>query len=138
MTTYRSKIGLELIIPLSLLFAGLMTVFILNRIWAGLAIILAVEAFVIFTFVSTRYIVRDTSLRIISGFFYDETIDIRTITYISSIRNAMSSPAASLDRMEVRSTSHDAVLISPLDKKGFLNHLLRIHPAIVVRVPEFE
>lgn len=138
MRTHRSKIGLEFVIPLSIILGGIAALFIVNKIWPGLAVILLVIIFVAYTLASTRYTLNGSTLRIRCGLFFDRTIDIPKITSVKTIHNAMSAPAASLDRMEIRYAAHETVLISPVDKTAFLTDLKRINPKIDVDVPGFK
>jgi hypothetical protein len=138
MNVFRSKLGPELVIPIIILLGSLALLFIVQQIWLGVAIIIIVAAFVFHTLFSTRYSVLGATLRIRCGIFFDETIDIVNIVSIKEIRNAMSSPAASLDRLEVRLLSNKTILISPADRTGFLNALTTINPRIDVTVARFK
>jgi hypothetical protein len=138
MMRFRSKIGLELIIPLTILLGGMMLLFALSGIWSGFLTAFAVAAFTLHIFVTTVYTIDGTVLRIRSGFIYSLSIDISTITSIAPTRNAISSPAASLDRLIIRYNRSEYVLISPAEKNGFLNRLTALNPSISVSVPGFK
>lgn len=136
MTTYRSKIGLELVIPLGILTGGMLALFIAIGVWFGVIIVCSALLFIGHMFATTRYMVNGTSLRIVCGFFYSNMIDIRTIKSVRSTNNPISSPAASLDRMEIVCSNNERIVISPKDKTGFLNHLRSINPDIVMKDPD--
>lgn len=136
MTTYRSKIGLELVIPLGILTGGMLALFIANGVWFGVVTVCSVLLFIGHMFATTRYMVNGTSLRIVCGFFYSNMIDIRTIKSVRSTNNPISSPAASLDRMEIVCSNNERIVISPKDKTGFLNHLRSINPDIAMKDPD--
>jgi hypothetical protein len=136
MTTYRSKIGLELVIPLGVVLGGMAALFIAEKAWFGIVIVGSVLLFIGHMFATTRYTVNGTSLQIVCGLFYSTTIDIRSIVAVRSTNNIASSPAASLDRMEILCGNNKGVIISPKDKKGFLNHLRRINPGIDIAVKD--
>jgi hypothetical protein len=138
MIVFRSKVGLELVIPITILLGGIAFLFIVQKIWPGVAIVASVGVFVFYTFVTTRYTVQGNTVRIQCGLFFDETIDINSITAINETRNAISSPAASLDRMEIRLTTNTTILISPANTIGFLNTLQKINPGIVITVKGFK
>ncbi|PLS14681.1 hypothetical protein CVD28_26900 [Bacillus sp. M6-12] len=61
-------------------------------------------------------------------------IDIYTIRSISKTRNPVSSPALSLDRIEVVFNMYDAVIISPKDQEAFAAELKKINPDIRVNL----
>lgn len=138
MIVFRSKIGPELVIPITVLLGGIAFLFIVQQIWPGVVIISIVAAFVFYTLLSTRYSVSGATLRIRCGLFFDESIDIANIVSIKEVRNAMSSPAASLDRLEIRLTSNNTILISPADRTGFLKALTTINPRIDVTAARFK
>ena len=60
-----------------------------------------------------------------------ETFDIHKITSVKPTRTILSSPAASLDRIEVRA-GRRSVVISPRSKYQFVKQLLDINPSIDV------
>jgi hypothetical protein len=134
MTTYRSKIGPELVIPLGILLGGLGIFFAVKNVWPGLMIIGFVALFTGHMFATTRYTVNNTSLHIACGFLYSNTIDIRTIESVRSTNNFISSPAASLDRIELIMRNGERVIISPKNKNRFLQHLRRINAGIDILV----
>jgi hypothetical protein len=134
MTTYRSKIGPEIVLPLGILLGGIGIFFIVKGVVSGSIIIGTVVLFIGHMFITTRYTVNNTSLQIVCGFLYSNTVDIRNIESIRSTNNIISSPAASLDRMEMIMRNGERIIISPKDKKGFLNHLRRINSGIDIAV----
>jgi hypothetical protein len=75
--------------------------------------------------------VQDTVLRVQSSFIVNKKVDIKTITKIKDTYNPISSPAASIDRMQVYYGNGSSVVISPKDKNGFVAHLQQINPDIV-------
>lgn len=98
---------------------------------AGLVIVLVVGvegllfAFICWTFRSTRYEVTDREVIARSGPFRWR-IEIATIESIRPSRSPASSPAMSLDRLEIRYGHGRFLLVSPEDRIRFLD-------AIVVR-----
>ncbi|MBP9212857.1 MAG: PH domain-containing protein [Bacteroidetes bacterium] len=138
MTVYRSKIGLELAIPLTILFGGIFVIFIANGIWQGLFAPAGAAAFVAYVFLSTRYTIHNDLLHVKSGFLYSSSFPVASITSVIATWNPISSPAASLDRLEVRYGKSGFVLISPAEEQKFLNHLLSINPQIRIDVPGFR
>lgn len=132
MTTYKSKIGLELVIPICIILGGTGFLSIYEKKWIGLGIILLVIAFIAHLFLTTYYQVNGNMLKIKSGFLFNKTIDINSIKEIKETNNPLSSPAISLDRIVISYNKHDTVIISPKERKGFINQLIRVNPAIRV------
>lgn len=134
LTTYRSKIGLELVIPILIIMLGTAAPMIYGKVWSGLLIIVLTSAFIAHLFLSTSYQIESNSLKIKSGFLYNKTIDIGSIRSISETRNPLSSPATSIDRLEIKYGKYDSVLVSPKEKSAFINQLQELNPAIVVHL----
>jgi uncharacterized membrane protein YdbT with pleckstrin-like domain len=133
MKVYQSKIGLELIAPISMASSGLVVWYALNEQWVALALFVLVESFVIGTLFTTRYTIENASLKVKSGFIYNKTIDIKEITSITKTNTWLSAPAAALiGRIEIHFKTYDSVVISPKDLDEFVAHLQQINPAIKV------
>lgn len=134
MNMYKSKIGLELVIPLSLAFG--FTIFSLvyeNKGWLPLLLIILLITAITYLLISINYIVDNNTLIIKCGFIYQTKIDISDITKIEETRNPISSPAASLDRLEIYYGKFDSVVVSPKDKHAFIDELTRINSNIEVK-----
>ena len=102
------------------------------KIWIGLVINVGVAFFIWHLFSTTCYIIKDNRLEVKSGFLFKKTVDIDTITKISESHNPISSPANSLDRLEIKYGKKDSILISPKEKTGFMEHLKAINPNIEI------
>lgn len=83
-------------------------------------------------FLTTYYIINGNDLIIKCGFLFNKTIKIDTIKKIEETNNLLSSPAASLDRIEIGYNQYDSVMISPKDKLDFINQLVTINENINV------
>ena len=137
MTTFRSKPGKELIIPITFLIVGLGSLMAWQRNWPGLMIIVGVALFVTHIFLTTYYQIDGKSVKIRCGLFFNLKIDIDTIRRISETNNPLSSPATSLDRLEIkyqRDRKIDTVMISPKNKAGFIKMITDLNPAVEVRL----
>lgn len=77
----------------------------------------------------TRYKLEGNQLSV-----YWIKIDIQSIRKICKTSNPISSPALSLDRIEIIYNKYDSLLISPKDKQSFVEDLLKINPNIEVRI----
>lgn len=60
------------------------------------------------------------------------TINIKTIKSIAATRNPLSSPALSLDRLEINYGENRKIRISPEDKNGFAHAILQINSKIQI------
>lgn len=136
MTTYQSKIGLELTIPFSILIGGIGAAMIYEKDWINVAILLMISLFIVHMLTTTYYQINGDTLIIRCGFLYNKSLKIESIKKIIETRNPISSPAASLDRLELVYNTFDSVLVSPKDKMGFINELLRLKPGIEVRLKD--
>lgn len=134
MTAYKSKIGLELLIPLSVLLLGTGGVMIYNEAWLGVGIILVIILLIGHLFMTTYYRIDNQTIQITSGLFFKKSLKIESIKKVIETRNPISSPALSLDRIELIYNQFDSVLISPQDKMGFIAELTKVKPEIEIRL----
>jgi membrane protein YdbS with pleckstrin-like domain len=134
MRKYKSKVGLELVIPIAIILMTTLALMIYQKLWPGVVLIALVAAFIIHMFSTTYYVVADNNLTIKCGFLFNQTIPIQIITKISETRNPLSSPAVSIDRLEIKYNKYSTVLVSPAEKTDFIQTLLAINPAIQVRL----
>ena len=129
MTRYRSKIGLEIVLPLLMLMGALSIYLALIEEWVAVCILVLATLFTYVLFRQTIYIIDGRVLIIKVFFLVFKKVDIDTIIEIKTSRNPISAPAASLDRLEVI-CSNSSVLISPKEKKGFIRELKSLNPNI--------
>ncbi|MBX2895213.1 MAG: PH domain-containing protein [Cyclobacteriaceae bacterium] len=136
MKRFYSKIGLEIVIPLVLIFGITGTIMVMQGAWLGVAIHLFSMLLISHLITNTYYQIEDDKLRIKSGFIINKFIAIDAIRKIQKSNNIFSSPAASLDRLEIFYNKYDSVLISPKHKQEFLDELRKVNPAIEIIVPD--
>ncbi len=87
---------------------------------------------ILYMFFTTQYVVDEhNDLQIYMGKFLFKKIPIAEIKEISPSRNLLSSPAPSLDRLEIKYGKLRSVLISPKDKIGFVEELQKRNSDIV-------
>jgi hypothetical protein len=132
MTNYKSKLGLELIIPISLIFGYALFELIAEKSWLGVLIMLLTISFILYTFLSINYKIEKENLNVKCTFVINENIEIKSIRKITETYNPLSSPAASIDRIEIFYNKFDSILISPKNKKDFIKDILKINPNIEV------
>ena len=130
---YKSKIGLELVIPLTLIFGTtLFLQLIVEQNLLAIAIVVLIIILIVHMFVTTHYSINGDILEIKCGFTFKETVDIKTIKSISETNTILSAPATSIDRIEIQYGKFDSVVISPKQKLEFINDIVAINPAVVV------
>ena len=132
MKTFNAKPGLELVLPLTVLLGGIGITMAYEKVWTGLAVILLVSGFITHLFINTVYQVDQHILNIKCGFLVNISINIASIRKITETNNPISSPATSIDRLEIAYNRYDSVLISPKDKAGFIKTLKAINPGIEI------
>ena len=98
------------------------------------ALLLFLIFYVFYLFYNIRYTISDKVLKIRCGFIYNKSLNIEKITFISATKTLLSSPAASLDRIELHYDKYNSVVISPKNKGKFINDLLKINPFIINKV----
>jgi hypothetical protein len=131
---YKSKIGLELVIPLVLIFGTVLAQAISQKPnWIEITILFAVIFFVIHMFMTTNYTIESGELKIRCGFLYHKTIDIKSIKKITETNDLLSSPATSLDRLEIIYGKFDSVIISPKHKSEFINDIKKLNPNVEIK-----
>ena len=134
---FKAKVGYGLLIPTVLIITGCFVWPALDgapatALWIMAGILVPTLAFVLHMFYGTAYFIADGYLRIKCGFFRGWNINIQQISTVRRTRNPLSSPAPSLDRLELRYNKYDTVMVSPADKEGFLSALQTINPEIQV------
>lgn len=135
MKSYRSAISPILASVIGLCWLTLMWMNIMSRDLLGLALLSLVGLFFTYLYLSTTYAIGDGALHVRSGFILKERVEISKITRISRARDVLAAPAFSFDRLVIRYGNDRSILISPKDRKAFLNDLLAINPAIAIDEP---
>ena len=134
MEKFESKIDLWLILFLSILFGGIAIKLALDGVWGSLIPILVTIAFIVHMFTTTFYVIEDKKLTIKCGFLINISISVDSIKKISETNNILSSPALSLDRLEIMYNKFDTILISPKDKKEFIKAIQKMNPQVEVKL----
>lgn len=91
-------------------------------------------AFILWLWFATYYEIIGNHLRIVAGPFRSKIdIDIMEIKSIRPSRNIVSSPALSINRLEVLYGKWGIVLISPKNQEQFCEKLQKINPKIEIK-----
>jgi hypothetical protein len=102
---------------------------ILQKATVPLVIMILIILFAGWIWFGTGYKMMDNELKIYCGPFR-HTISLQDIKEIKSTRSPLSSPACSLDRMEIKFGKSKRVMISPADREGFIKMLIGKFPQI--------
>lgn len=133
MKVYKSKIdwwlGLFLVYPIFMCIKNILE----GNLYGLIGLSVVVGLILIFS-KTTRYIIIENQLIVKSTWIVNERIDISKITKIEKSNSVLSSPALSLDRLSVRYDKYEEVLISPKEKKAFIDELLKANPNIEILV----
>ena len=131
---YKSKIGLEIIIPILIILAfGFKNIMNEPKV-APIILLILVLAFITYMLTSIKYTIENQNLNIKAGFLINQNINIMNIESIKKSKNILSSPAASLDRLEIIENNKNSILISPKNKIEFIEELKKINPLIDVKI----
>jgi len=126
---YRSTISWWLILPVALLLITVLIIGLTRGAWAEAIIAILTSLLVLSIFLVTHYRIKDNFLIIRCGVLYKATIDIKEIQTIKHTNNPLSSPALSLDRIEI-TYNNKRVMISPEKTGEFIRQLQKINPQI--------
>jgi hypothetical protein len=127
---YKSKIGLEILIPLVVIIGTVTAILIINSVWIGLIICGLIILFIIGVYTGTSYkITTDNRLFIKCGFLESVDINVNDIEWIKKTSELTNAPALSLDRLEI-GYKGGRILISPKDKQKFIDDLKQLNPKI--------
>ncbi|MFK8043151.1 PH domain-containing protein [Congregibacter sp.] len=125
MIVFKSKIDLWLLLTLFFSIAvSIATAYVTFKQSGTVNIVIAVIILVFggglpaWLFSGTKYVVSDDNLRVSCGPF-SWSIPVSEITSVSETRNPLSSPALSLDRLELSYTHGKSIMLSPSDKQAF-------------------
>ena len=133
--TYRSKISLGILIFIILVFviSGFVIIDLNVKNNFGVAVYVLTILFIVYLFLTTNYTIYNQQTLIVkSGFLMNKKIDINSITKISKTNNPISSPALSLDRIEIFYNKYDSVIISPKNEQEFIQDLQKINSSIII------
>ncbi len=129
MDVFKSKIDKWLLICLILsIIACLLGASVMleegGTLYTSIAVItmIAGAGFPLWVFVSTKYIVKNGNLKIISGPF-SWIIPIESIKSVEETQSAITGPALSFDRLEIIYDEDRAIIVSPADETQFIQKL---------------
>ncbi|SHJ04310.1 PH domain-containing protein [Flavobacterium haoranii] len=98
-------------------------------------IMIATFGFMMYLLYDTNYTITEGNLKVHSGFIVNKNIPISEIKCIRKTDSLLSAPASSLtERIEVLYESKKSIIISPKDRKEFIEELLKQNSEIEVEV----
>lgn len=101
--------------------------------WIGFAINTPILIWFVHMLLNTYYTIEAETLIITCGIFSKLRIPIKDIHHIKETSNPLSSPALSMDRLEIKYEKRKFVLISPKHKNDFIDAMLAKNPQIEVK-----
>ena len=134
MKKYPSKISYGLLIFILAVLIGTTIPMIFKPVWTGLLISTAVILFTLHLFLNTYYVIDGEFLVVKSGMIFNKKVDINSVKSIKETKTIISAPALSFDRLEVKWGQYTGVVISPRDKKKFVEHMTRNNPLFDVQI----
>lgn len=134
MEKFKSKFDLWLILFLIIILGGTLIKLLYDNVWAVSLLIFSQILFIAHLFYHTFYIIENKKLYVKSGFVINFSIDILQINKISETNSIMSAPAVSFDRLEILYNKSNSVLISPKDKKEFIEAIQKINPQVEINL----
>ncbi|MEM9325716.1 MAG: PH domain-containing protein [Bacteroidota bacterium] len=135
MQIFKAKVGYAILIPtvainIACFAIPAMTGAPNSSLWILAGILIPTTALILYLFYGITYQIIGDRLWIKCGWIYNWDIHIMKIQSIKPTRNPWSSPAPSLDRIEIRYGRYDSVLISPENKEALVEALQAINPDI--------
>lgn len=133
MKTFPSKVDVK-VVALPVLVLGITTfMMVRDGIWVGVIVNLLTLALILHVFYSIRYTIDGQFLHMKVSFYKYPPIDIQKIRFIDMTNSWHSSPAASLDRMNLQCGKLGTFTVSPKDKETFVQMLLELNPNIEIK-----
>ena len=126
---FKSKVDWWLIAIILIVFAYPIVDGMMTKQYGLSITMLVVLGLIAFMFSKIKYEIDEKILKI-----WWIKVEIHTIRKNYKTRNPLTSPALSLDRIAIVYNKYDEVLISPKDKKKFVEALLKINPTILVEI----
>ncbi len=132
---FKSKVDIAL--PILFLVSSIapIVIGIREKDWIIFVILIFTIAFIMYLLYDTNYIVTEGNLKVHSGFIVNKNISISKIKAIKKTDSLLSAPAASIsDRIEVFYENSKSIVISPNDKHGFIEELLKRNSNIKIEI----
>ncbi|CAM3410669.1 PH domain-containing protein [Empedobacter falsenii] len=134
--TYQSRLSVSLVVFLFLIFSFVGIGISFNSIQQneiGIVVCILTILFIIYMYLSTIYkIINNEELVVKVGFLMNIKIDIKKIVEIKKTKSMISSPAWSLNRIEIFYNKYDSVIISPKNQTEFIQDLQKINSSIKI------
>lgn len=133
MKRYTAAVSIWLVLVLLLALGLPLSAALYQKEWLVSIILLLTSTFIVHLFLNTYYLINGNELWIKAGMLYTIKIKIEDIKRIEKSTSLLASPALSLNRFEVFYGKWDSVLISPKNRKEFIQNLLQLNEAIDIQ-----
>ena len=133
---YYSKVSYTLLSVVFIVFFGPLISIYINNGFNNNMLLMTLALIILFglilhMFFNTTYKIQNEKLYIKCGVIKYRPVNIREMKKVSKSSNIISSPAASLDRIEIRYGKFNELIISPKHKTKFVEDLQKINPEII-------
>ncbi len=130
---YKSKVDAIIVWPVIIILTIVFVLMAIDGVWPGMIFVFILGTFILHAFYNITYTIEGDELIVKTGFFTYSNIDIRQIRFIEYTRTGYSSPAASLDRINLQCGKKGTITLSPENKEAFIQLLMSIHPEIYLK-----
>lgn len=133
-TVYKSKVDFWLVLVIAAAcLVPFLAVSDLESLVIVSLVVLPMFALAFVALFGIRYIVEGATLTVKCGFFSSSSYNIAEIQTIAPTTTILSSPAASMDRLELAFGKRRCLVVSPAQKERFVSHLQQINPRILIK-----
>lgn len=129
-TEFKSIVDLPIGIFTFAIPIGLLIFSIVQMNWAAVAISLLVSCFLLYIWLSARYIITADKLAV--KFLSTTEIPIDKIKNIKKNTTYLAGAGLSKHRLEINYNTYDSISISPVHQEEFIKQLTSLNPNIVV------
>ncbi|HTO14516.1 MAG TPA: PH domain-containing protein [Edaphocola sp.] len=133
---FKSKVGMGVLAP-PIIILSVVSYLLLNGnhySWVVIIVPLIIFFFIFHMIFTTNYTIDGNDLIVRCGFFYNKIFKISEIRKIVATKQAINAPATSIDRLRIEFSNHKRVIVSPREKKEFIEILCKNNHEIVVKM----
>ena len=133
MKIYKSKVDIWLVAIIFVPLGFAVYHAFQEKDWIPFGGLLIVILLILYACIGIKYIIENDMLSVKIGFFPTGKVKISEIIRIEKSYSPLSAPALSIQRLEII-THEKSLLISPENRKEFINELLKINSNIEVKL----
>lgn len=126
---FKSKVDIWLPLLISILILPLLFLLYKNKDFIFILLLMAYGGIMIYIY-SFKYIICGDKLKVYNSFILLNTYDLNDVVLLKKTHSIISSPASSLDRLQLIFINGKNLIISPVDKKKFIEQVLLVNPRV--------